>query len=141
MGILGTAIAYHLSRRNGKFIVALPASLLGEMEDLVNTANQMVPHRAVLVTDVLVSGTTVARVLWRDVLSWRGDEDRIFVWPRHEREPDSSFTSGVQEFISSRFPGSTSPECSLHLLAEICLREIWRRKSLPPSGQVFDVFL
>lgn len=140
MGLLGRAIAAHLSTLKGLYSVELPLALEDEMLELVLKCNQVAPARAVLVGERTGVPSGVAQVAWPDVLGWRTAEDRVFAWRRSERDPDTSFRDVVRPFISARFPGTGGGECSGDLLAELCVKELWRTLSLPAGGAAFDAF-
>jgi hypothetical protein len=140
MGVLGNAIANHLSKLSGMYSVELPETLATEMVDLVGTANAIHPTRALLVTDDPTAAGGVATTLWRDVLGWRTTDDRIFVWKRGNREPDTSFRSVVRPFITGRFPGVGGGECTPELLVQLCITELWHRRGRQPNGASFDAF-
>lgn len=141
MPILGNAIAAHLSRLEGLYSVELPGSLINELGQLVTSCNaSSTPNRALLVTDD-TPPSGVASTLWAEILKWRTNDDRVFAWKRGSREPDTSFTSVVRPFISSRFPGSPSGECTLELFAELSIKELWRRNFPGLPGASFDAFV
>jgi len=104
VSVLGDAIASHLSKREGLYSVELPASLESEILGFVRNCNATEPTRAILVTDKAYT-SDIPTSTWAEVLKWRTDDDRSFIWMRGPREPDSSFRSAVKPFISSRFPG------------------------------------
>jgi len=87
------------------------------------------------------SAVTTPSIGWEQLLGWRTADDRIFVWFRGVREPDTSFRSVVRPFISNRFPGANGGECTRELLVKLCIRELWRRRGLQPLGDSFDAFL
>ncbi|WP_456780006.1 hypothetical protein [Bradyrhizobium sp. USDA 3315] len=140
MGLLGRAIAAHLSALKGLYSVELPLALEQEMYDLVATCNSVVIARAVLVGERATVPSGVVQVSWPDVLGWRTTEDRVFAWRRSERDPDTSFRDVVRPFISARFPGTGGGECSTELLAELCVKELWRSLALPQGGPAFRAF-
>ena len=80
------------------------------------------------------------QVSWPDLLGWRTADDRVFVWTRNERDPDTSFRDVVRPFISARFPGTGGGECSSDFLAELCVDELWRTLSLPSGGSALGTF-
>jgi hypothetical protein len=143
MHVLGHAIARHLTSQRGLYSVELPESLAGEMVALVQCANTpLAPRRALLVSAAPLDPTLATVTIgWRQMLAWRTDEDRVFVWQRGLHEPDSSFQSVVRPFVSRRFPGAGGGECSLDLLIRACTRELWDRRGWPPSGENYDAFL
>jgi len=141
MPILGKAIAAHLRGLKGLYSVELPARLQREIVDLVSTCNEIGPYRALFVTDEEPSTTGIETISWAELLGWRTNDDRVFAWERCSREPDTSFQSVVKPFISSRFPGSPAGECTLDLLAELSVKELWIRHGLNPIGDAFDAFL
>jgi hypothetical protein len=141
MPILGKAIANHIQKLRGLYSVELPPKLYGEMNVLVSSCNQVIPNRALLVIDGELNEPGISTTSWAELLGWRTDEDRLFVWQRGTREPDTSFQSVVKPFISSRFPGIPAGECTLDLLAEISIRELWRNHGLQPIDHAFDAFV
>ncbi len=142
MAVLGNAIAAYLSRLGGLYSVELPGSLLPEMLDLVQAANSTTTaKRAMLVTDDPTLAGSLPTSTWREVLEWRTEDDRTFVWKRGLREPDTSFRSVVRPFISARFPGIDGGECTLELLVRISIVELWRRRGKQPIGEAFDAFV
>jgi DNA helicase HerA-like ATPase len=144
MPVLGRAIAGYLSSLGGLYSVELPESLSAEMVALVHHANSMVPvpNRAFLVSSATPdAGMQAVTIGWRDLLAWRTDEDRIFVWQRGLHEPDSSFQSVVRPFISGRFPGAGGGECTVSVLVRACTRELWRGRGWLPSGDTYEAFL
>ena len=140
MGLLGRAIGRHLSARKGLYSVELPVRLRNEMLDLVATCNAVEKSRAVLVGERTDLSGDVVQVCWAEVLGWRTADDRVFVWTRNERDPDTSFRDVVRPFISARFPGTGGGECSVDLLASLCVEEVWRTLSLPPVGPASRAF-
>lgn len=142
MPILGHAIAAYLSGLKGQYSVELPSSLIEEMEDIVSTCNSQIStgNHALLVTDETLSVSSVMTISWQEILKWRTDDDRIFVWSRGSREPDTSFRSVVRPFISSHFPGEGGGECTVELLAELSVRELWARHNFPLNGSSFLAF-
>jgi DNA helicase HerA-like ATPase len=141
MPVLGKAIATHLRKLAGLYSVELPAKLRHEIFDIVSACNQGHPSRALFVVDEDLSTTGVKTTSWAELLGWRTSDDRVFVWERGSREPDTSFQSVVKPFISSRFPGSPGGECTLDLLANLSIEELWTRNGLEPVGETFDAFL
>jgi len=140
MGLLGRAIASHLSSLKGLYSVELPLSLEAEMLDLVATCNADDTTRAVLVGKRANVPRNIVQVSWPDLLGWRTADDRVFVWTRNERDPDTSFRDVVRPFISARFPGTGGGECSSDFLAELCVDELWRTLSLPSGGSALGTF-
>lgn len=140
MGLLGRAIAAHLSSLKGLYSVELPLSLEPEMSDLVASCNAKQPTRALLVGDRQTVPSGVMQVAWPDVLGWRTADDRIFVWRRNERDPDTSFRDVVRPFLAARFPGTDGGECSTDLLSSLCVDELWRSLALPLGGPAFEAF-
>jgi hypothetical protein len=140
MPILGSAIATHLSRLKGLYSVELPVSLADEMEDVVRDCNKTSASRALLVSDE-PSSQDVRTISWAEILGWRTDDDRVFVWRRGSQEPDTSFRSVVRPFISARFPGAIGGECTLDQLARLSVVELWRRRGFASVGDAFDAFL
>ena len=140
MGLLGRAIAAHLSNQKGLYSVELPLSLEAEMLDLVATCNATEPTRAVLIGDRPTIPSRVKQVAWPELLGWRTADDRVFVWRRSERDPDTSFRDVVRPFVSARFPGTGGGECSSELLSGLCVDELWRTLSLPAGGPAFEAF-
>lgn len=140
MGLVGRAIAAHLATLKGLYSVELPLALEAEMYDLVASCNAVGAARAVLVGERPTVPNGVVQVSWPDVLGWRTADDRVFVWRRRERDPDTSFRDVVRPFISARFPGTGGGECSTDLLSRLCVNELWRRLSLPPGGPGFEAF-
>ena len=112
MGLLGRAIAKHLSSLKGLYSVELPLALENEMLDLVAGCSTVEPARAVLVGERPSVPSGVVQVSWSEVLGWRTADDRVFVWRRSERDPETSFRDVVRPFISARFPGTGGGECS-----------------------------
>ena len=141
MPILGNALGNYLSRLGGLYSVELPEALGQEMLDLVVAGNASQVNRAVLVSDDPTAGSGVSTIRWREILGWRTTDDRIFVWKRGTREPDTSFRSVVRPFISSRFPGASGGECTLELLVKLSITELWRRRGNLPVGDSFEAFL
>ncbi len=142
MPVLGHAIARYLSSLRGLYSVELPESLGAEMVALVQHANALSPSRAFLVASSPPQpGLENATIGWRQILAWRTDEDRVFVWHRGLHEPDSSFLSVVRPFISRRFPGTGGGECDLPLLVRTCVRELWERRTWLPNGDAYEAFL
>jgi hypothetical protein len=143
MSILGSALAAYISGLKGLYSVELPIALRHELVDLVAACNESDPSRALLVTEhaETTAGIGVKTTSWAELLGWRTSDDRIFVWERGAREPDTSFQSVVKPFISSRFPGNPSGECNLDLLAKLSIEELWRRRNWDPLGDDFDAFL
>jgi DNA helicase HerA-like ATPase len=139
MPILGTAIGNYLVSLQGLYSVELPENLWEEMRDLVVTAGGGEMNRALLVSDD--PATDVPTIRWRDILGWRTTDDRIFVWKRGMREPDTSFQSVVRPFISNRFPGANGGECTLEFLVKLSVTELWRRRGNLPVGNSFEAFL
>ncbi len=139
MPVLGEAIASHLSRLRGLYSVELPIALESDIIGLVQTCNTISPKRAILVTDRPHS-SNVPSTSWAEILKWRTDDDRVFVWTRGLRDPDSSFRSAVKPFISGRFPGDQGCECTLDLLAEISIQELWKRHNHQAIGDAFEAF-
>lgn len=140
MGLLGRAIAAHLSALKGLYSVELPLALEEEMYDLVAQCNSVATNRAVLVGERATVPSGVKQVSWPDIIGWRTTEDRVFAWKRSERDPDTSFRDVVRPFISARFPGTGGGECSTELLAELCVKELWRSLGLPPGAPAFKAF-
>src|ERR1043165_7255862 len=140
MAILGNAIARYLCQLGGLYSVELPESLLPEMLELVQLANSVAPKRALLVTDDPLLTNATATTTWRGVLGWRTIDDRIFIWKRGLREPDTSFVSVVRPFISTRFPGADGGECTLELLVHISIRELWHQLGKQAIGDACDAF-
>jgi len=140
MAILGRALARHLSSIRGLYSVELPDSLSAEMLELVGSANSVASKRALLVTDDPGLSSSVESTAWRDILRWRTTDDRIFVWARGIRQPDTSFISVVRPFISTRFPGADGGECTLELLVRTCVEEFSYQRSKQPIGEVFEAF-
>jgi len=140
MGLVGRAIAAHLATLKGLYSVELPLALEAEMFDLVASCNAVAAARAVLVGERTTVPGGVVQVSWPDVLGWRTSDDRVFVWRRSERDPDTSFRDVVRPFISARFPGTGGGECSTDLLSGLCVNELWRGLSLPPGGPAFEAF-
>lgn len=140
MGLLGRAIAAHLATFRGLYSVELPLALEAEMFDLVAACNGVAPARAVLVGSRPTVPSGVVQVSWPDVLGWRTADDRVFVWRRSERDPDTSFRDVVRPFISARFPGTGGGECSTDLLSGLCVNELWRTLALPFGGPAFEAF-
>lgn len=140
MGLVGRAIAAHLATLKGLYSVELPLALEAEMYDLVASCNAVAAARAVLVGERPTVPGGVVQVSWPDVLGWRTADDRVFVWRRSERDPDTSFRDVVRPFISARFPGTGGGECSTDLLSGLCVNELWRGLSLPPGGPAFEAF-
>ena len=134
MGLLGRSIGAHLANLKGLYSVELPLSLESEMVDLVATCNSVDATRAVLVGSRDGLPGYIVQVGWPDLLGWRTADDRVFVWRRGERDPDTSFRDVVRPFISARFPGTGGGECSIDLLAELCVDGLWRNLSLPTGG-------
>lgn len=141
MSILGQAIAKHLVGLHGLYSVELPEQTIAEARRLVEQANLLQPNRALFVTDDPASAAGVTSIQWREILGWRTEDDRIFVWKRGIREPDTSFRSVVRPFISNRFPGAGGGECSLDMLVELSVRELWAKRTLPPIGDSYDAFV
>src|SRR6266566_5370229 len=139
VSVLGDAIASHLSKLEGLYSVELPASLESEILGFVRSCNSTKLTRAILVTDKTYPND-IPTTPWAEVLKWRTDDDRNFIWARGSREPDSSFRSAVKPFISSRFPGDLGCECTLDLLAEISVRELWKRQGRQAIGDAFEAF-
>lgn len=140
MGLVGRAIAAHLATLKGLYSVELPLALEAEMYDLVASCNAVAAARAVLVGERTTIPGGVVQVSWADVLGWRTADDRVFVWRRSERDPDTSFRDVVRPFISARFPGTGGGECSTDLLSGLCVNELWRGLSLPLGGPAFEAF-
>jgi hypothetical protein len=140
MGLVGRAIAAHLATLKGLYSVELPLALETEMCDLVAACNVVAPARAVLVGVRPTVPSGVVQVSWPDVLGWRTDDDRVFVWRRSERDPDTSFRDVVRPFISARFPGTGGGECSTDLLSILCVNELWQTLALPRGGPAFEAF-
>jgi hypothetical protein len=140
MGLVGRAIAAHLATLKGLYSVELPLALEAEMFDLVTSCNAVAAARAVLIGERTTVPGGVLQVSWPDVLGWRTADDRVFVWRRSERDPDTSFRDVVRPFISARFPGTGGGECSTDLLSGLCVNELWRGLSLPPGGPAFEAF-
>ena len=142
MPVLGHAVARYLASLRGLYSVELPESLAAEMVALVQQANVNATNRAFLVSSAAaLPGMALATIGWRQLLAWRTDEDRVFVWQRGLHEPDSSFQSVVRSFISRRFPGTGGGECSLPLLVRACVRELWERRGWLPTGDSYEGFL
>lgn len=142
MPVLGHAIARYLGALRGLYSVELPEALAAEMAGLVQQANAHATNRAFVVSSAAPQpGMAGATISWRQLLAWRTDEDRVFVWQRGLLEPDSSFQSVVRPFISRRFPGTGGGECSLPLLVRACIRELWERRGWLPSGDSYEAFL
>lgn len=139
VSVLGDAIASHLSKLGGLYSVELPAVLENDILGFVRSCNATKPTRAVLVTDKTYP-SDILTTRWAEVLQWRTDDDRNFIWTRRSREPDSSFRSAVKPFISSRFPGDLGCECTLDLLAEISVSELWKRQGRQAMGGAFEAF-
>src|SRR6266852_4006459 len=125
--VLGDAIASHLSKLEGLYSVELPAFLESDILAFVRSCNVTTPTRAILVSEKTYP-SDIPTTPWAEVLKWRTDDDRNFIWARGSREPDSSFRSAVKPFISRRFPGDLGCECTLDLLAEISVGELWKRQ-------------
>jgi hypothetical protein len=141
MTVLGAAIANHLAHLEGLYSVELPESLTDELVQLVESANTVNPNRAVFIADDDPPGLSVPPVRWRELLSWRTTDDRVFVWKRGAREPDTSFRSAVKPFISNRFPGAGGGECTSEFLVRLSMTELWRRRELTGAGHVFEAFV
>ena len=140
MGILGTSIGRYLKEMNGLYSVELPTKLRPEILDLVNVCNADTSTRALFVVGDEETLQFDHQVRWSEMLGWRTNDDRIFVWERGNKEPDTSFTSAVKPFISSRFPGSPTGECSLELLARLTVQQLFINHSLATSGETFKAF-
>lgn len=140
MSILGQAIARHLVGLRGLYSVELPEQILNEAFVLVNEANLHTPKRALFVTDDSAT-SGVELISWRELLGWRTEDDRIFVWKRGIREPDTSFRSVVLPFISNRFPSTNESECSLDLFVELSIKELWLKRGIQPVGDSYDAFV
>ena len=110
------------------------------MFDLVATCNAVEATRAVLVGERTNLPERVFQVSWEDLLGWRTADDRVFVWMRGQRDPDTSFRDVVRPFISSRFPGTGGGECSSEMLASLSIDELWRALSLPSGGPTLAAF-
>ena len=110
------------------------------MFDLVATCNAVETTRAVLVGERTSVPAKVVQISWAEVLGWRTADDRVFVWRRTERDPDTSFRDVVRPFISARFPGTGGGECSSDLLANLAVDELWRTLSLPSGGPALEAF-
>ena len=142
MPVLGHAIARYLGSLRGLYSVELPEALASEMAGLVQQANAHATNRAFVVSSAAPPASLASATIgWRQLLAWRTDEDRVFVWQRGLHEPDSSFQSVVRPFISRRFPGAGGGECSLPLLVRACVRELWERRGWLPSGDSYEAFL
>lgn len=141
MSILGKAIGSYVTQLKGLYAIELPNVLRDEMLEIINSCNKDQDFRAVLVLDDTGALTTPYRISWNELLKWRTDDDRIFVWERGSREPDTSFKSAVKPFISSRFPGEPSGGCTLDLFAAISVNELWRQQGDEPIGDSYDAFL
>lgn len=137
MGIVGRAIGRYLRERQGVFSVELPAALDGEMSSLVSICNGKQENSAFLVLPEHEAGGTTdfgcATISWSELLRWRTDDDRVFVWARDSGEPHSSFQSVVTTFIGRRFPGEPGGTCSPSLLSRLCTEEIWRELGEEPD--------
>lgn len=144
MGILGRALGRYLSAYKGLYSVELPDSLVGEAVDLVNVCNGVANNRAFyVIKNGQDAGVEAASIDWTELLKWRTDEDRVFTWTRGLHEPDSSFQSVVQPFISSRFPGRPRGLCALGDLVRITIREVWREVDVEirDDGLAYQSFL
>jgi len=139
MPIFGKAIAKYLCNLSGLYSVELPLEVWDEIVEIVQICNENEPMRALLVTQR--DDIEVAKTSWDELLQWRTSDDRVFVWVRGAREPDSSFQSAVKPFITSRFPGVPTGECTLELLATISIKELWEQNGIEPIGDVFEAFL
>src|SRR5208282_2466942 len=104
-------------------------------------ANLTQANRALFVTGDNTASATIPCIRWEQLLGWRTSDDRIFVWCRGVREPDTSFRSVVRPFISNRFPGANGGECTRELLVRLCISELWRRRGMQSLGDAFDAFL
>jgi hypothetical protein len=142
MPVLGHAIASYLSGLRGQYSVELPISLVNEMEDVVSECNRRAStgNHALFVANEPLAAPGNTTISWGEILKWRTDDDRIFVWARGIREPDTSFRSVVRPFISSHFPGDNGGECTIELLSQLSVEELWRRRNLPLDGDSFRAF-
>jgi len=138
MAFIGEALASHLVALKGLYSIQLPEALRPELETLATRLNGLAPRRAIYVSDLDLP-LTVFRSRWAEVLKWRTDDDRIFLWERGAGEPDSSFKSVVREFIGPRFPIGGS-FCDLSSLAALCIRHLFKSKNLVDSGAFFTAF-
>ncbi|WP_129676601.1 DNA translocase FtsK [Candidatus Chloroploca sp. Khr17] len=138
MPILGLAIAEHLSKLSGLYSIEFPAELKSEVTDLLTVCNNATENRALFVAEESTSEKGV--ISWSEILKWRTDDDRVFVWVRGSGEPDSSFRSVVKPFLSSRFPGDNGGDCSLGLFAELSIRFLWQKYDLPFTTESFEAF-
>lgn len=140
MSILGKAIASYVTKLKGLYSIELPGALKNEMEEIVNSCNQSQGFRSVLVLENKSLASNAYAILWDEILGWRTDDDRIFVWERGGREPDTSFKSAVKPFISSHFPGEPAGECTLDLFATISIMELWKQQERDPVGDSYEAF-
>lgn len=141
MAILGQAIARHLINLRGLYSVEFPERLAAEGIALVQACNTVRANHAIFVADDVSAIEGITPVRWRAILGWRTEDDRIFVWKRGIREPDTSFRSVVRPFISSRFPGVNGGECTPELFVRICVAELWSKRNWPTIGDSFEAFV
>src|SRR5579883_99643 len=141
MPILGKAIARYLRSRRGLYSVELPPTLLDEMSDVVSGCNIVGSNRAFLVTEPPAASSSVPSVRWAEILRWRTQDDRVFVWARGSREPDTSFRSVVRPFIANRFPGLNGGECSIDDFARFTIAEIWAQLNFSPGSDAYQAFV
>lgn len=139
MGIVGRAIGRYLRERQGVFAVELPSALEDEMSSLVSICNRNRENSAFLVLPEHEDGGSTdygcATISWSELLRWRTNDDRVFVWARDTGEPHSSFQSVVTTFIGRRFPGKPGGTCSPRLLSRLCIEEIWRELGEEPEQE------
>jgi hypothetical protein len=140
MGILGISLGKYLRELKGMYSVEFPTQLLVEMVDLIETCNAKSPKRALLVVSDEEELIDKDKIHWSEILGWRTNDDRIFAWERGIKEPDTSFTSAVKPFISRRFPGNPSGECTLKLFAQLTIKELFTKHKIPTTGDTYDAF-
>lgn len=135
-GVLGRALAKLLAGANGRHYVQFPQELAGEARALVEAANYgEVEVRAVLVVEQRQPNDPRWVVPSSQLIAWRTDTDRVFVFLGGVVEPDSSFATSAGAFLTDAFPGTGGGTCSPTQLAKATM-EVALDTSRPEQGVI-----
>lgn len=117
-GVLGRALARLLAGARGRQYVQLPKELEAEARALAAAANDgHAEIKAVLVVRNPAPGDPPWIIPSSQLIAWRTDADRIFVFLGGVVEPDSSFATSATPFLTDAFPGTGGGSCSPEQLA------------------------